>query len=236
MQPRKVGFIVFVLLFFFQSPAANSFALGVDFIERAHFKEDQSGQFSIEVNLKKINKLIWFIKYLNKDYKHQGITKSIGYKAFSNAKVCLEQIPDISHVCVNYNEKMLSFELSFAFNTIDALNKAMRKINRGLDPAQITYFSLDDGLFVRQDVNGIAKKVLFYQRYDNCLIKSLDLASFFKDTTYTTIHTFDKEIERRPSNPQSELTKDKKTVRIIHSVFAPDQVEESIYNCVHFVK
>lgn len=234
MQPRKFGFIVFILLFFFQS-VSNSLVLGVDFIESAHFKEDGSGQFSIKVDLTKTSKLISVIKYLNKDYKYQGITKSIGYKAFSKAQERLEKISDISQVRVNYDEKMLSFQLMFRFNTIQALNKAIRKINKGLDPLKITYFSLDDELFVRQDVNGIAQKILFYQQYDNCLVKSLDLASFFKETTYTTIYTFYKKIENY-SNPLSKLTKDKKTICITHYVFAPDQVAESIGNRLHFVK
>ncbi|WP_342265519.1 hypothetical protein [Cardinium endosymbiont of Philonthus spinipes] len=239
MQPRKVGFIVFVCLFFvflfFFRSISSTLALGVDFIEKAHFNEDGSGQFSIEVDLTKTSKLISVIKYLNKDYKSEGITKSIGYKAFSKAQERFEKIADISQVSVSYNEKMLNFQLAFRFNTIQALNKAIRKINKGLDPSKITYFSLDDGLFVRQDVNGVAQKILFYQQYDNCLIKSLDLASFFKETTYTTIYTFDKEIESF-SNPLSELTKDKKAVRITHYVFAPDQIEESIGNRVHYVK
>ena len=213
---------------------SNRFALGVDFIERAHFNEDGSGQFSIEVDLRKTSNLISIIKYLNKDYK-QGITKSVGYKAFSNAQACFKHISDISQVYVNYNEKMLRFELTFSFNTIEALNKAIRKINKGLDPSKITYFNLDDALFVRQDVNGIARRILFYQQYDNCLVKSLDLASFFKETTYTTIYTFYREIDHY-SNPLSELTEDKKTIRVAHCVFAPDQIEESIGNRVHFVK
>ncbi len=239
IQPRKIGFIVFVLLFFvclfFFRSISSRLALGVDFIEKAHFNEDGSGQFSIEVDLTKTSSFISVIKYLNKDYKYKGITQSIGYKAFNDAKERFKKIADISDVFVRYNEEMLSFELAFRFRTIQALNKAIRKINKGLAPPKITYFSLDDGLFVRQDINGIAQKVLFYQKYDNSLIKSLNLASFFKETTYTTIYTFHKEVEDY-SNPLSELTKDKKTIRITHYVFAPDQIEESIGNRVHFMK
>lgn len=232
MQPRKAGFIVLIWLFFFQS-VPNSLALGVDFIERAHFNKDGSGQFSIEVDLTKTSNLISVIRYLNKDYK--AITKAIGYKAFSNARTQFKKIANISQVDVKYNEKMLNCALVFRFNSIQALNKAIRKINKGLDPPKITYFSLDDELFVREDVNGIAKKLLFYQQYDNCLVKSLDLASFFKETTYTTIYTFHTEIQDY-SNPLSELAKDKKTIRVTHHVFAPDQVEHSIGNRLHFAK
>lgn len=231
MQPRKWGFIVFVWLFF---SASNSLALGLDFIERAHFNEDGSGQFSIKVDLTKTSKLISVIKYLNKDYK--GITKSIGYKAFSKAKKRLKKIADISEVCVSYNEKMFSFNLKLKFKNIQALNKAMEQINEGLDDPKITYFSLDDGLFVRQDMNGIAKKLLFYQQYDSCLVKSLDLASFFKETTYTTAYTFSHRSIRDFSNKLSRITKNRQKIYITHHVFAPDQVEESIGNCIHFEK
>lgn len=232
MQPRKAGFIVFIWLFFFQS-IPKSLALGVDFIERVHFNKDGSGQFSIEVDLTKTSNLISVIRYLNKDYK--GITKAIAYKAFSNARAQFKKIADISQVDVKYNEKMLNCALVFRFNSMQALNKAIRKINKGLDPPKITYFSLDDELFVREDVNGIAKKLLFYQQYDNCLVRSLDLASFFKETTYTTIYTFHTEIQDY-SNPLSELAKDKKIIRVTHHVFAPDQVEHSIGNRLHFTK
>lgn len=232
MQPKKANFIVFICLFFFQS-IPSSLALGVDFIERVNFNEDGSGEFTIEVDLAKTSYLISVIKYLGKDYK--SITKSIGYQAFSKAGTQLKKIADISQVDVRCNEDMLNFELVFTFNSIQALNKAIQKINKGLDPPQITYFSLEDHLFVREDINGIAKKLLFYQACDNCLVKSLDLASFFKETTYTTIYTFCNQIDDY-SNPLSELTKDKKSIRIIHYVFAPDQTEHSIANRIHFVK
>ncbi|WP_162789891.1 hypothetical protein [Cardinium endosymbiont of Sogatella furcifera] len=233
MQPKKVGFVVFVLLFFFQSIPKTP-ALGVDFIEKAHFNEDGSGLFSIEVDLTKAGTVLSIIKCLNLNTSCKLI-KSIGYKSLHNAEECLKSIADISQVGMRYDEKKLKFELSFNFHTIKALNKAMRKINKGLDPPKITYFSLQDGLFVRQDMNGIAKKVLFYQEYDNCLVKSLDLACFFKQTTYTTIYTFPKEI-KDCSNPLSELTKNKKTIRIRHDVFAPDQIEDSIGNRIHFIQ
>ncbi|MGI2298703.1 hypothetical protein ACRRVB_02810 [Candidatus Cardinium hertigii] len=232
IQPQKARFIVFLFLFFFQS-LSNSFALGVDFIEKADFNEDGSGQFSIEVDLTKTSYLISVIKYLNKNYK--DVTKTIGYKAFSNASTKFETIAGISQVDVAYDEKMLKFKLMFKFNTIQALNKAMGKLNKGLDPPKITYFSLDDVLFIREDLNGVAKKLLLYQQYDNSLVKSLDLASFFKESTYTTIYTFCNTIEDY-SNPLSEVTKDKKTIRVTHHVFAPDQVEHAIGNRLHFTK
>ncbi|CCM10075.1 Putative uncharacterized protein [Cardinium endosymbiont cEper1 of Encarsia pergandiella] len=232
IQPPKARFVVFLLLFFFQS-RSNSFALGVDFIERADFNKDGSGQFSIEVDLTKTSHLISVIKYLNKNYK--DVTKAIGYKAFSNASAKFEKIAGISQVDIAYNEKMLKFKLVFNFNTLQALNEAIGELNEGLDPPKITYFSLDDLLFTREDLNGIAKKLLFYQQYDNSLVKSLDLASFFKESTYTTIYTFLNTIQDY-SNPLSELTKDKKTIRVTHHIFAPDQVEHAIGNRIHFTK
>jgi len=228
----KARFLVFLLLFFFQS-FSNSFALGVDFIEKADFNKDGSGQFSIEVDLTKTSYLISVIKYLNKNYK--DITKAIGYKAFSSASTKFEKIAGISQIGIAYDEKMLKFNLVFNFNTLQALNEAIGALNKGLDPPKITYFSLDDLLFIREDLNGIAKKLFFYQEYDNSLVKSLDLASFFKESTYTTIYTFPNTIEDY-SNPLSELTKDKKMIRVTHHIFAPDQVEHAIGNRIHFTK
>ncbi len=244
MQPIKVSFIAFVFLFFVQSIPRTA-ALGVDFIERAYFNEDGSGKFSLKVDLNKTSKCIWATKFLKKDSKNKGITKFMGYNegikkfighiVFGKAEAQLKKIADISQVCIRYNKKMLSFKLIFNFNTIQALNKAMRKIHKGIDPPKITYFSINNELFVRQDINGIAQKILFYQKYDNCLIKSLDLASFFKETTYTTIYTFYREVENY-SNPLSELTNDRKSMRITHHIFAPDEIEHSIGNRIHFVK
>lgn len=231
-QLKKLRFAVCFLLVFFKS-TATSLALGIDFIEKARFNQNGSGLFSLKVDLNKNSHLIAIIKCLNREYK--GITKAIGSKAFGNAKEDFARIPDISEVRVDYNEKMLTIELMFKFRTIQALNKALCAINKGLDPPKITYFSLDDALFVREDMNGIAKKLLFYQSYDNCFIKSLDLVSFFKETTYTTIYTFYNRVQDY-SNPLSELTKDKKTIRVTHHVFAPEQVEDSIGNRIHLVK
>ncbi|WP_243018073.1 hypothetical protein [Candidatus Cardinium hertigii] len=234
MQSKKVRFLVFVSLFFFQSLPSSS-ALGVDFIEKAHFNKDGSGEFSIQVDLKKTRNLIAFIKYLHKlrkDYK--DITQAIACHAFNKASERLEQLSDISQVCVKHNKKMLKVELSFSFNHIEALNEAMSKIiHKGLDPPKITYFSLDDKLFVREDINGITKKLLYYQDNDNSLIKSLKLLSFFKETSYKTIYTFHKKI-KNCSNPLSKFTEN--TIRITHHVFAPDEIEHSIGNRVFFAK
>lgn len=231
-QRGKLKVTFFLFLFFFHF-TTNSYALGIDFVERTYFNKDGSGIFSIKVDLTKTGKLISIIKYLNKDY--EGITKLIGYNAFYAAKKRFKKIANISDVRLKHDEAMLKFTLRFAFKNIKALNEAISKTNEGLDPTNITYFSFSDELFVREDANGIANKLLFYQKHDNCLVKSLDLASFFKDITYTTIYTFHNKIIDF-SNPLSELTKDKKTIRVAHHVFSVDETEDSISNRIHFEK
>ncbi|WP_123662357.1 hypothetical protein [Candidatus Cardinium hertigii] len=232
MHKRKTKFSVFVLLFFVYS-VSNVFALGINFIERASFNEDKSGIFSIKVDLTQTGRLVSIIKYLNKDYG--DIAKFIDHDHLCVIKERFKKIPDINEVRVKYNKEMLTFTIKFKFKNIQALNKAMRKINKGIDPPKITYFSLSDELFVREDINGIAKKLILYQKNDNCLVKSLDLASFFKGTTYTTVYTFHKKIERF-SHPLGELTTNKKTIQIKHHIFADNETEESIGNRIHFEK
>ncbi|MDD9139799.1 MAG: hypothetical protein NQ127_02605 [Candidatus Cardinium sp.] len=210
----------------------SSAALGVNFTERAYFYEDGSGLFSLEVDLTKSAKLIAFLKYLNKSY--QDIPKLIAYNPLCTLQKTLNPITGITGIIVKDDKKsMLRFKLKFGFKDIEALNKAMIKINEGLDPPEITYFNFSNELFVREDLNGIVKKLIDYQNHSNCLIKSFDLASFFKHTTYTTIYTFHKMIKNY-SNPLGELSMDKKTIRITHYVFAADEIEDSIGNRCHF--
>ena len=232
MRKSSSRFILFVCLFFVNT-VSNVLALGLDFIERASFNKDGSGKFSIKVDLTKTKKLVSIVQYLNKDY--EDFPYRVGYNALCCAQEKLKKVPDIGHVHVKHNQTMLKFTLSFVFKNLPALNNAMHAINEGLDPPSITYFSLNDNLFVREDMNGIAKKLIFYQQHSNCLIKSLNLAAFFKTTTYTTVYNFYNKIESY-SNPFSELTADKKTIRIRHHVFAADETEESIGNRVHLAK
>lgn len=237
MQQKKSRFVVFLCLFFFHS-ISDSFALGIDFIERTSFNRDESGKFSIKVDLTKVGSLISVIKYL-KGYESiakligDNNTLRVGYNAFCAAQEKIKNIPGISAVRVKHDEKMLTLILKFEFENIQVLNKAVKKINKGIDHPKLTCFSLSDELFVREDMNGIAKKLIFYQQHDNCPVKSLDLDYFFKDTTYTTIYTFHKKIVGF-SNPLSVLTKDKKGIRVTHHVFAADETEESIGNRVRF--
>ncbi|WP_133282300.1 hypothetical protein [Cardinium endosymbiont of Culicoides punctatus] len=200
-------------------------------MERAYFNKNGSGGFSLKVDLTKIGKLISVIKYINKDYQH--ITKIIGYNIFSAAEQRLKKIDGISDIRLKQDKAMLKFTIKFAFENIKVLNKAVDQINKGLDPTNITYFSFSDELFVREDVNGIAKKLLLYKEHDNCLVNSLDLAFFFRDSTYTTIYTFPNKIVDF-SNPFSELTEDKKTIGIAHHIFAIGETDDSISNRIHF--
>ncbi len=233
MLPKKrMKWIVILLTFFWLPVTPKASALGIDFTERTYFNKDGSGLFSLKVDLTKSRHLIGLIKCLNKEY--EGITKLIGYNAFYATKQQFKKMPGISGIRIKHDEKMLKFTLRFAFKTIQALNNAMRKMNQGIDPIPITYFSLSDTLFVREDMHGIAKRLICYQQHDNCLIKSLNLASFFKEITYTTIYTFPRKIQDA-SNRFSEITKDGKTIRITHHILSADEAEESIANRVHFM-
>ena len=147
MIQKKVKFIVIVSLFFFHA-TPKSFALGVDFTERACFNEDGSGLFSLKVDLTKSSRLISAIKYLNKDY--EGITKLIGLNSFFRAKKEFKKMSGIHDVRVQHDDKMLKFTLRFEFDNIQTLNNAVYKINQGMDPTGITYFSLSDEVFVRR--------------------------------------------------------------------------------------
>jgi len=226
----KIILILSFILFVFNS-IPKSWALGVAFTERISFSQDGSGLYSLTFDLTKSKKLIAAIKYLNKDYEQ--IPKLIGYNAFFSAKTGLEKIKGMDDIRIWHDPKMLSITLRFAFKNIPVLNKAMCTINEGIDPEGITYFSLNDQIFIREDMHGLAKKLVLYQNYDNSLIKSLTLSAFFRDTTYTTIYTFSKKI-KDASNPLSEITKDKQTIRVVHHILSADEVEESIRNRIHF--
>jgi hypothetical protein len=223
---------VILLTLFWLPVAPQAAALGLDFIERTSFNKDGSGLFSLKVDLTKSSRLIRLIKLLNKEYG--GITKLIGYNAFYATKRQFKTMPGISGIRIKHDKKMLKFTLRFEFKTIQALNNAMRKMNQGIDTVPITYFSLSDVLFVREDRHGIAKRLIQYQKHDNCLVKSLNLASFFKEITYTTIYTFPRKIQDA-SNRFSEISKDGQTIRITHHILSAEETEESIANRVHFI-
>lgn len=228
MKRSKIQWIIFGL-FFIQRTIPAALALGVDFTERVTFNKDGSGSFSFKIDLKKSRKLIAFIQYISQEYR--DMIQCID--PLQAVEIQCKNIPDIIDVYSKNEKQKHRFTLKFRFKTVEALNKAMLCINQGIDPVPITYFTFSDELFVREDINGIVRKLIYYQQHGRCLIKSLDLAFFFKGTTYTTIYTFPNRIKDF-TNPLSLLAKDEKTIYITHYILAADETIESIGNRLHF--
>ena len=228
---RKVRTIIFGLCILFYTPF-KGYALGLDFKEKVYFYKEGSGLFSFKVDLSKSKFFIGLMKYLKHDYN--TLDKFIGYNIFKTTKKNLKSVPGIKNVSIINDAKLLSFIIQFEFDSINALNKAMDQINQNIHPdIKLNYFRFEDEIFVREDINGIVKKLIHYQAYDPSLIKSIELSSFFKGMTYTTVYTFPRKI-KQASNPCSEISKDKKSIRVMHHILSPDQVKDSISNRIHF--
>ena len=212
-------------------PAEKIHALGFDFIEKVYFSNNGSGKCSFTVDLSKISAIISLLQYIKQDYRKT--TKIIGYDAFVAAKQLLRRMRGIHGVRIKYDDNMLKFTIIFHFQSIQVLNEVMKKIHNNMDSTTITYFRLTNNVFVREDMNSIARKLIQYKENDDSLVKSLDLDFFFRDITYTVAYSFDKNIKEF-TNPLSVISRNKKTVRITHHVLNKDETRHSISNRIYF--
>lgn len=159
--------------------------------------------------------------------------------SFEESRAKLEKIPGVSNVRSVRDEENFRFGIHFDFADLAALNRALQNMDKdGPAPANIAYFSMSKSSFERRPIVG------FKQALEKSMQKGGDGESpgdkpDFNPSLlgirflYITEYTFPAEV-RTVSNPRAQVMGDRRTVRLEHSMFDPDQSETNVGNRVEF--
>ncbi|MEL6606777.1 MAG: hypothetical protein AAFP88_00810 [Bacteroidota bacterium] len=204
---------------------------GVDVYEGAYFRNDGSGKFELSVDLSKVEKFIKMASYFNRDPSE--CTRAAVHQAFLHTANRLKRVPEITQVTTARNARALRFKLSFKFRSIKALNRAMRKIHARVDRRGMVYFKMNNHAFMRVDTRSIARLVAYRQTHDDSYVTGFDLETFFKNSTYQFVYSFDKPIRQR-SHKLSRITQDRRTVILNQHIFDEQEKGVSFSNKIVF--
>lgn len=213
------------------SGCSHPLSFGIDIIEHAHFRPNGSGKFSLIIDLKKCRTFISLAKYISR--RHAGLTQAILRRAFRRTKLTLKQVVGVSQVNAAHDPELLYFKISFHFQNIQALNRAMQAMHAYVDQPGVRYFHLDGHSFARVDPQGTLKLIERYHQQDNSCVASFDLRTFFRSATYTTSYLFDRRV-KSVSHPQAKLSRSRKRVVVEHCLFCPRGRKLSVRNKVMF--
>ena len=213
------------------SSCSNACKFGPDFYETAYIHDNGSGRFEIVVDLKKTAKFIKLARYLNSETP-QIVQKAV-HTVFRRTAKKLRSVPGITTIATAHDAELLRFKLSFAFGSIQALNRAMQKIYAHVDQQPLAYFTMDRQALVRVGTRSMARLIANYQAYDDLFMASFDLETFFKDTTYQLVYHFDREAQGAP-HKLARLTEDHKTVIFKQHVFNTQEKSLSLDHKVVF--
>ena len=220
------------LFFLLTLSSCNKFLQShVELHEIASISKHGSGRFKIVVDLSKLKRLIAIEKFttLNKISYTQSLVK----KAFQTTGRRLKTISGISKLSITHDQAMFCFKLSFHFNSIKSLNRAMHSIYADVDDAHLTYFKMDSHSFVRIDTQSIVGLLTYYQVYDDSAIESFGMNNFFNNVTYTTTYFFDRRIKKF-TNKLAKISKNRKVIKLFSPVFAESLQDLSISNKIFF--
>lgn len=220
MKKKIKRFFIYINFMIVFSGCTSLIDFGFDFYELAHFRKDGSGKFEIIFSLDRISKLMTLGEYMAQD--HIEFARLLIQDAFLATGETIENIPGIAKVTNIHDDTMLHFKLTFEFKNISALNKAMAEIYRNVDPAGVVYFKMNEHAFIRTHTEAIPKLVEYYQEYDDSLTKSFDLPFFFRNMQYIIRYSFSQGI-RKATNSLATISKDHKSVTIIHRLFDKKQ-------------
>lgn len=225
---RLVGYLLCVLTL---SACQRPFECGFDIYEVAHFHDDGTGKLEILVDLAKARKFFRIERYINRS--KAGYTQMLVKKAVQDMSRRLRKVGGISKVFTAHDKHVLHLKLGFHFNSIGALNKAMRKIHAHVGRSRLIYFKMNQKSLVRLDPKSIVRLVERYQRRDDSYIASFDLKTFFKDVTYKTVYSFDKEV-KKVTNKSAIISRSRRMVVLQHHLLREKERSGSISNQIFF--
>ena len=147
-------------------------------------------------------------------------------EACSTAAKNLEDLSGIRNVVATHDDKMLHIQLSFQFNSIKALNKAMCQLYAYIAASpKCTYVKMDRHSFTREDAPNITQLLAHYRTKPDAQIENFILKKILTVVTYNMTYSFDKKI-KSATNKLGSISEDRKTFFLKHLLF--DECEQAL--------
>jgi hypothetical protein len=213
------------------SSYTSLFEYGLDLYETGHIHEDGSGQFEIAADLTKAEQLIRIVSLLT------NITPDMAKKSvqgvFSEVSDTLKSVSGISNVATTHDAKTLHFKLSFHFNSIKALNRAIHQLYTHADHPGRTSFEMNRRAFSRVDTQNIAQLLTYYYAKADPRIANMIPKKSLNVITYNLAYSFDKKI-KHTTNVLSSISEDRFTLFLKKPLFDAYQEKLSLSNKIFF--
>ena len=200
------------------------FDVSLDIYETGHIHDNGSGQLEIVADLTKAEQLVQVASLLVK--VTPDVVKESVQEVFSEVADSLERVAGVSGVATAHDAKMLHFKLSFQFNSIKALNKAIRTLYTHANHPGCTSFKMDHRSFVRVDTQNVAQLLAHYCAQADPYIANLISKTFLNVVTYHLAYSFDKSI-KKATHTLASISEDRKTVLLKQSL--ADAQESKLY-------
>lgn len=211
IQLNKI--LVFGLLFLLSSC--------FDITEKIKHNSDQSGEYSLVIDFSPSwIKVKAAVLLGNVDGVNIPSEEKIRLK-LSKFKEDAQQIKGISNVITAADFDNYIFKINFSYQSIEALNAVMNKINKNEKTAAIAYFKETNGNFERLVSYPIPKKISQKEDRKNDLLSA----------NLITIYAFEKEIASY-KNPNSKISKNKKILFLKQNVWSFLKNESILNNTI----
>lgn len=202
----------------------SSCSLEGSILEKFFFKKNQSGNYSITVDLKKYSTVINLVERI--EGKVNDFSEAM-YTFFSNAAEKIRQIRDIQNITLTYNEKLSHFTLYFEFNNLKALNNALILIGEYITEGDLVSLKNNNHQFIRRLPN-FANVFAIITKDKKSTEERFGIKYFLKNLKLISIYEFENMKIRNPTSGFSKISKNHKT--IVYDAFLIDMTEE---NTVH---
>lgn len=221
------------LLFLLVCSSSKIFAAGFVIRETSHIHNDGSGRFDIAADLTNAAQLVRFASLFTEttpEFAQENIKKSL-----AALTPMLENLSGISDVATTHNPNTLVVALSFRFNSIEALNAAVRKLYAFIDHPGSTDFKMDRHAFSRTDTPNVKQLVSHYRDHvkADTQIVDLILKNFLTFVTYHTAYHFDRKI-KKATHELSKIADDGKTIFLKQSMADAYEQDFSFSNEIFF--
>lgn len=207
----------------------------LDIQESVFMRDNGSGKFALTVNLENMESLLKLAQKFSGDADADTDIMTDTEVDFEKLKKKLEQQPGISHVSriIENNNRLLG--ISFDFDNVNSLNKALKELNDSKGTSQ-DYFTYQKGKLTRTNTLEITDKVESKIKAETDIdlsVNGMMIGSLLKDMSYTTKYTFERPV-KTTSNPASKITNEGRTVTLTHYFFDKEPNAAGLENSIDF--
>lgn len=210
----------------------------LDIQESVFMRNNGSGKFALTVNLENMESLLKLVQNFSGDAEAGNDILADTEVDFEKLQKKLEQQPGISHVTriAENNNKLLG--ISFDFDNVNSLNKALKELsdNKNDREAPKDYFTYQKGKLTRLNTLGISDKVEDKIKAETDIdlsVNGMMIGSLMKDMSYTTKYTFERPV-KKASNPASKITNEGRTVTLTYHFFDKEPGATGLENNIDF--